>query len=200
LLSLTHVFQRQARRMTHIFNDGGSRSVTRVCECTCLQVKAEIDHLPSVTNDNLGGVLVGHNNGRGRQTGAMGQWGVRLKGLPGHTSVQVGAHLEHVTRYNVFVRDFAFKVRFLGTYVARKTPFCECSLCFCYTYAAKEVVSELLSAAMLIGLGLGLLKATQTACPLFINTPEQEVTRAFLKLASVLSHLLAWRSLAFCMF
>lgn len=51
----------------------------------------------SVTNDNLGGVLVGHNNGRGRQTGAMGQWGVRLKGLPGHTSVQVGAHLEHVS-------------------------------------------------------------------------------------------------------
>lgn len=66
LLSLTHVFQRQARRMTHIFNDGGSRSVTRVYECTCLRVKAEIDHLPSVTNDNLGGVLVGHNNGRGR--------------------------------------------------------------------------------------------------------------------------------------
>jgi len=46
----------------------------------------------------LGRVFVGHHNGGGRQTAAVGKRVVRLKGLFGHASVEVWTHLEHIPR------------------------------------------------------------------------------------------------------
>jgi hypothetical protein len=53
------------------------------------------------------------------------------------------------------------------------------------------VVSADFRALISIGLGLGFANERATAVPFFIKTPEQEVTRAFLKFSLQLAVLFA---------
>jgi len=50
----------------------------------------------AITDDDLGGVLVGHDDGGARQSAPVGVWVVGLERLAGHASVQVVSHFEHI--------------------------------------------------------------------------------------------------------
>lgn len=54
--------------------------------------------LPSVAEDDLGRVLVGHYDGGAGQARSVSQGVVGLKGLVDHTGVEVGSHLEDVAK------------------------------------------------------------------------------------------------------
>ena len=54
----------------------------------------------AISDHDLRGVLVGHDHSGARESAAMGIWIVRLKGLPGHASMQVHSLLEGVPVHN----------------------------------------------------------------------------------------------------
>ena len=54
-------------------------------------------YLPSVTNHDLGRVLIGHNYGRLGETVAEGVWVVRSQGLLDHTNVMMCSDLVLIT-------------------------------------------------------------------------------------------------------
>jgi len=130
------------------------------------------DDLRSVTNDDLGGVFVGHDDGGAGESGAVSQWMVRLEGLLDHASVQVRSDLVHITanKQNNKVRKCAS-----SGYLNGHSP----GGGLISTYWEMEVVSADFLAAMSIGLALVAWNALQTAWPFLMKTAEQEVTRVF---------------------
>ena len=54
-------------------------------------------YLPSVTNNNLGRVLIRHNNRRLGETVPEGVWVVRSKGLLDHTNMMMCSDLVLIT-------------------------------------------------------------------------------------------------------
>lgn len=53
-------------------------------------------NLPAVTNNDLGRVLVGHDNGWAWQSAPVSIGVVGLKGFAGHAGVQIVSHFEHI--------------------------------------------------------------------------------------------------------
>ena len=54
-------------------------------------------YLPAVTDDNLGRVLVRHDNGRTGKSAPVGVHAVWLQGFLHHACVQVLSHFEHIS-------------------------------------------------------------------------------------------------------
>ena len=135
---------------------------------------AFLEYLPAITDDDLGGVLVGHDDGGARQSAPVGVRVVGLERLAGHASVQVVSHFEHipVDRNNSHQVVKANKKRaFVGDgHLKNKRR---------ATYEEKEVVSLDRFLLESTGFWLGLGKATQTAWPFFMRTALLEVTLVF---------------------